>query len=220
MNIPIIIVHTGNSFYLDPVLKQAHIFNPDKKIIFICKDVPEKYDFIDYVPMEDYMHEAKVFEKRYIHLSSNPYSFELLCFQRWFIILDFCRKHNIEQFFQMDSDVLLYSNVGYELENYDCNEIAICNKICPAATYFKTEILYRFCDFIKDMYSEQNRDKIYNFYADFQKQKRMGGVCDMMAFKWFVEDTDVKIEELSRVAGGAIFDSSIRESCGFEMEGR
>ena len=38
INIPIIIVHTGDSFYLGEVIRHAHLFNPENTIYLISNN--------------------------------------------------------------------------------------------------------------------------------------------------------------------------------------
>ncbi len=51
-------------------------------------------------------------------MSSNPYDYELICFQRWFYIRDFIEKQEMEYFLCMDSDVLLYCNINEIMQKY------------------------------------------------------------------------------------------------------
>src|SRR4051812_6632114 len=108
MGIPIIFVHKGDSFYLNFSLPQAHLSNPGSPIYLITDTKERKYDFVNYVDIADYHKKADQFEKIYRHMSTNHYENELFCFQRWFVIEEFCKKNAISGFLYIDSDILLF----------------------------------------------------------------------------------------------------------------
>jgi hypothetical protein len=216
--IPIIIVHKGDSFYLSPVLEQARLFNPGNQIYLISDIAKRKYDFVHYHNIDEYMNRANEFEKRYIHLSSNSYFYELICFQRWFIILDFVLQHGINNFLCMDSDVLLYCNVNIVLNKHiDC-DFTICNKYGPGCSLFNIDSLTQFCNYISGLYKENSKDRLIRFYQPFIDDKHLGGVCDMTAFMWYREDVpSLKIIDISVPDNGICFDGCFTNSFGFEM---
>jgi len=46
------------------------------------------------------------FKDNYVHLSSNHVHMERLCFERWFIMRNYMRKHNIARAIFLDVDVV------------------------------------------------------------------------------------------------------------------
>ena len=217
--IPIIIVHTGDSFYLSPVLKQMRLFNPHSDIFLISDASTKGYTDVTHVDIEQYMEEALEFEKRYIHLSSNPYFYELICFQRWFIILNFVRKNNINDFLCMDSDVLLYCNVDETFANYIGCDYTICNKVGPGCSLFNIRSLEKFCNYINYLYTDESSKKELNdFYQPFITENRPGGFCDMMVFSWYQERMSPNVIDLVFPNEGVCFDGCITESAGFKMK--
>ena len=70
-NLPIIIVHTGDSFYLEPALRQARKFNPNNPIYLISDESTNHYDFIEHVNITDYMSSAEKLAEVYVHMSIN-----------------------------------------------------------------------------------------------------------------------------------------------------
>jgi hypothetical protein len=217
-NIPIIIVHRGDSFYLSPVLRQMKIFNPESPICLISDIAKEKYSYVNNYDIEEYMNSANEFEKSYIHLSSNPYSYELICFQRWFIILDFVIQHQFEHFLCIDSDVLLFCDVDTIFNKYIDYDFTICGKSCPNSSLFNAASLKRFCDCIVSLYSEDSMQRLYDFHQIFLDKKLLGGVCDMTAFEWFQDDNCLKVIDISIPDKNACFDLNISISDSFEME--
>lgn len=219
MSIPIIIVHRGDSFYLSPVLKQIRLFNPEGQIYLISDLIKKKHGFVSYCNIEDYMNRANEFEKRYIHLSSNTYFYELICFQRWFIILDFVLHHQIENFLCMDSDVLLYCNVDDVLEKYVGCDFTICSKCGPACSLFNITSLSQFCHYMSSLYNENSKSRLFSFYQLFVEGKHLGGICDMTAFLWYQEDmTSLKVIDIAVPDNYTCFDERLSNYLGFEME--
>ena len=90
-HLPIIIVHCGNSFYLEPILRQNRYFNPDNRICLISDKSTSRIAHAEHFLIDDYMSSAKEFQKIYRHYSVNTVAFELFCFQRWFCVLDFIK---------------------------------------------------------------------------------------------------------------------------------
>lgn len=70
MNIPIIIVHRGDTFYLKLVLEQIRLFNPQNRICLISDDSTNKYDFVEHYNMDDYS-EGAMHLKRYMYICSS-----------------------------------------------------------------------------------------------------------------------------------------------------
>jgi hypothetical protein len=202
MNIPVIIVHRGDSFYLSPVLEQIRLFNPENQIYLIGDISKKKYDFVDYCNIEDYMDRANEFEKKYVHLSSNTYFFELICFQRWFIIHDFVTRHRIENFLHIDSDVLLYCNVNDVFGKYIGYDFTTCGEGGPNSSLFSIASLQRFCDFISGMYDENAKSRLFDFYRSYAAGNALGGVCDMLAFSWYQKDMPSKVIDIAKPDGG------------------
>ena len=98
MNIPIIFIHTGDPFYLNFSINQAHISNPNNQIYLITDVISNRYDFVKYINIDTLREEANKFKNVYKHMSTNPYNGELFCFQRWFILKQFCEINSINNF--------------------------------------------------------------------------------------------------------------------------
>ncbi len=221
MEIPIIIVHKGNSFYLSPVLRQMRLFNPDSRICLISDSATKGYDgLIEHHDIDDYMQSANEFAKSYVHLSSNPYPYELICFQRWYIILDFVRRHHMKHFLCMDSDVLLFCKVDDAFPKYAEYEFTICGKGGPGCSLFNPASLQRFCDYISGLYTTENVQRLHDFYQPFIDNKLHGGFCDMTVFVWYQDDMSPNVVDIANPPrDGECFDGCFTLSAGFEMEG-
>lgn len=220
MQIPIIIVHNGNSFYLSPVLRQMRLFNPDSRICLISDSSTKGYEgLVEHHDIDDYMESANEFAKSYVHLSSNPYFYELICFQRWYIILDFVRRHHMEYFLCMDSDVLFYSKVDDIFPNYIDYDFTMCGKGGPGCSLFNPMSLERFCDYMSCLYMPEFIQRLHDFYQPFLDKKQHGGFCDMTVFIWYQDEMYPKVADIAIPQHGECFDGCITSADGFEMDG-
>ena len=219
-NIPIILVHRGNTFYLKPVLEHIRLFNPDTRICLLSDvSTKGKYSFVEHYSMDSYSEGAKAFEAVYKHMSSNPYEFELICFQRWFYAKDFAKAKGFEYFFCMDSDVLLYCNIDIVLAKYKSYDFTICDRLGPGCTLFNISSITRFCDYMMSMYTKETlMEKVKSMYQGFVDREQLGGICDMTAFDWYQNDEDCKVVDITIPENGACFDGCIVNECGFEYE--
>lgn len=219
MNIPIIIVHRGDTFYLKLVLEQIRLFNPHTRICLISDASTDKYCFVEHYNIDDYSKGADAFKMVYIHMSSNPYDYELICFQRWFCIRDFVKTQKIENFLCMDSDVLLYCNIDEVMQQYITYDFTTCNKQGPGCALFNISSISNFCGYMMSMYTEEFLlNKMKSMYQGFIDNKRLGGICDMTAFVWFQDNRKCNVIDIAIPTNGTCFDGCITWGQGFEME--
>ncbi len=201
---PIIIAHKGNQDYLHICLKQAHFSNPNSRIILLGDESNKNcLPFVEWHNIYDYFDNAVEFEKRYIHLSCNPYDYEMFAIQKWFAIKDFIFSKNIEKALIMDSDVLVYSDFSKEdewLNNFRDCDIATCGYGGQQTIFYNNkEIMQRFCDYIMKKYADKAfMDQIISDYNTKQKYTYKnwhltnGPISDMTWITWFVMDEDMK----------------------------
>lgn len=114
MTLPIIFMHRGDDEYLTYSLRQAKLSNPQSPVYLLGKETNRKFGGagIVHVLMDHYMQTARSFAKVYQHMHVMSYEYNLFCFQRWFILRDFMRKHGMQGCFYLDSDVMLYTNIS------------------------------------------------------------------------------------------------------------
>lgn len=216
-SIPIIIVHKGNSFYLEPVLRQIRLFNPESRICLISDDSTKgKFDFVEHHDISRYMTGADEFAKIYVHLSINPFGYELFCFQRWFVIRDFIRSQKMQHFLCLDSDVLLYCNVDDVFSKWTSFDFTVCGGIGPCFSLFNSSSIERLCNYMSYLYTDSEAFKrVKRFYEDVVD----GGFCDMTVLAWYQKDVSDNVLDLAYPVDGACFDVNISDPMGcFEME--
>ncbi|EOR93973.1 hypothetical protein ADIARSV_2807 [Arcticibacter svalbardensis MN12-7] len=218
-DIPLIFVHKGNSSYLKPVLAHNYAFNKVADIYLLGDEQNGKIPFVKHEMMEQYSATADKFAKIYEHMSSNPYQFELGCFQRWFIINEFVKQKGIEHFLYLDSDVMLFCNVKEVFNHFLPYDFTISQAHSPHITLFNSASLDRFCNYITELYSKPEYIARFKLsYQEFKDANRLGGICDMFAFSLYQQDVSDHVKEISEPSGAYYFDSNINESDGFEMK--
>ena len=199
-DIPIILVHRDNHYYLRPVLEQAHAFNKNTTIHLIGNENNNVFDFVEHHLYSDYFSTAFEFEKIYRHMSPNSWAYETFCFQRWFIINEFVKKHNIETFLCMDSDFLFFCNVSETFAQYLDYDFTICGHYFPCATLFNQKNLDKFCNFITQMYTDPVYiDRLWDKYVKMKKEGGTEGNSDMTAFSYYQEYVSKNVKELSEI---------------------
>lgn len=214
-NIPIVIVHKGNSFYLEPVLRQIRLFNPDNRICLISDKSTDRFDFIEHYDIDQYMKGADEFANIYVHMSINPFNYELFCFQRWFVIRDFIRSQEIPFSLCLDSDVLLYCNVDEVFSEYQSYDFTICKEMGPCFSSFNNLSIEKLCNYMTYLYTDS---QAFKRLEEFYKNVVDGGVCDMTALAWYQKDVSDNVIDIVYPVDNACFDGNISDSMGFEMQ--
>ncbi|MFS0555265.1 hypothetical protein [Brevibacillus sp. 179-C9.3 HS] len=115
MPLPIVIIHRGDDDYLTYSLQQAKRSNPHSPVYLIGNVGNRRYvtHGINHEMIDNYMHAAMEFTRVYKHIHFMPYEYNLFCFQRWFILLAFMKKHHIPKCCYIDTDVMLYTDVNH-----------------------------------------------------------------------------------------------------------
>ncbi|MAH80321.1 MAG: hypothetical protein CMP39_01365 [Rickettsiales bacterium] len=113
MPLPIILAHQGKkSITLELVLKQLRQSNPTTKIYFLTDDEFPNLDFISIVNSNEHSKLANEFAKSYTHMSDKNEEQTLFNIQRWFLIYDFMKVHNIDKAMILNTNTLLYTSVS------------------------------------------------------------------------------------------------------------
>jgi hypothetical protein len=222
-SLPIIFIHQSNSEHLKYSLAQAQRSNPSSTIFLLGDSSNDVYEFVEHHSMLDYFSEAAQFKKIYKHFSTNSPDFELICFQRWFILREFLATHNIQRCLYLDSDVMLYADVTEDSKKFEQFDFTLCwNTIGCVFFLNRLEGLDQLCHFLMDIYNKKDRyhfDKMVSHYAVRRKNQLAGGVCDMTAFQLYSEANFGRVGEASHVINGSVYDPNINmPHPGFEME--
>lgn len=220
MSTPVIFIHKGDHYYLNYSLNQVKITNPNNPIYLITDTITNRYPFVNYIDINKYFNGANEFAKVYKHMSTNGFDNELFCFQRWYILKEFCNEKKLTDFLYLDSDLLIYCNVDAvfgQLKEYD---FTISKKLSPHCCYFPSlEKLNKFCEFIPKLYTDSNYiNRFLTKHKHHLDNNLPGGVCDMTAFNEYQKEPAIKVKDLSIIEGDEVFDDNINDADGFLAE--
>ena len=224
MSIPIIFFHAGNSDYLQHTLKQAVSTNPNSRVILIGDEFNEEYSsIVEHYPFDDYFSDVWDFKKIYVHLSTNDAAYEMICIVRWFIMKDFCKKHNIDKFFYCDSDVMLYSDITKEQKKFKDYRCTLTHNTSAGISFInEISVLEEYHKLCLDIYSKRdmhNFNKCALHYQNLQNSNRPGGVCDMTLWGIYrVIGNPGDYGETSAIVKNTTFDHNINGPDGYEIE--
>jgi len=203
-----IICHKGKKWdYIDTVIKQAE------------KVCTGEVMYLDDEYWEECGKAAEIFADKYVHLNSNSQKFELLCFQRWFVINEFVKSRGITEFCHIDSDVLLYTDLTKEAEQYRFADYTLSKRESPHVSFwFNMKALDDFVDFLDFVYSYPNMmfsKEIFQHYHNLKQNGMSGGVCDMTLLKTFADKRNYVCAETSGIVNGEMFDHNMTEVKGW-----
>jgi hypothetical protein len=221
--IPIVFIHKSNSDYLKYSFGQARASNPNSSIFLLGDASNNKYDCVEHRSIVDYFEGASRFATLYKHFSTHGDEFELVCFQRWFILRDFLSANRIDKCLYLDSDTLLYANVTEDHTRFENFDFTLCWRTIGCVFFLnRLSGLDRFCKFLLDLYSGKEPyyyDRMIAHYATRLKHGLPGGVCDMTALELYNELNFGQVGEASQIIDGSVYDPNINmPHPGFEME--
>lgn len=217
----IVFFHQGYRRYLTYVLSQAKHASPDSPITLIGDAFP--CAGVQFISPNDLQSElAETFTLRYIHMSSNPVEYEMLCWLRWFHLLVYMRKYNVKSVLHLDSDVLLYSSIESMRAIY-ADAMTSCGLVIPpqddttyqwctsASTSFWTiDALESFCNFAIKSFTKEKYLQMYKDKWEYHLTKcKPGGICDMTGLYLYMLENRNVIHNLAAEQNGTVFDSGI-----------
>ena len=203
---------------MEYTLRQAKHTNPDTEIILIGDEANNRFNFVTHINIKDYFTKAAEIAKIYKHYSTNPYAYELFCFQRWIILNETIIKNNIKKVFVCDSDMLLYANIDKLIPtHYNKIDAGFLynekNKAFNAAiSYWTAEALDDLCSVIFNTYQDDDRLNILKKkYEIIIEQNDVGGFSDMIAVETYYlkNKTTANIANFAEECRLAVFDTNI-----------
>lgn len=221
-SLPIVFLHKSNSDYLQYSLGQAKSTNPHSTVYLLGDQSNAVYDFVQHHQMRDYFEGARSFSDIYRHYSTVGFELELIWFQRWFVLRDFLRAHNLRECLYLDSDVMLYTDVTEDRKKFAHFDFTLCWHTIGCVVFLnRVEGLEAFCQFVTDIFSKRDRyhyDKMVSHYAVRQKNQLTGGACDMTALQLYNEANFGQVGEAANVISGSFYDPNMNAPHpGFEM---
>ena len=216
----LVFFHRGKSWYLPYVLRQAYRFNKANRIILLTDARDRLLErFCEIHLLGDYSESADRLVKVFRNFSPNPPDYELFCLQRWLILRDFCAAHRIERAVQLDSDVMVYSDLSAAGRDFADRDVVLTGFQCPASTYINSQdALANFCDFVLWSYRE-NVSFLESSYRGWLAKGLTGGISDMHFLHEFVARGKWKFGDNSVVTNGSRFDECANASDGYAFTG-
>lgn len=210
--IPAVFIHKGFPDYLKKTVACAKEHH--NTTIVLGDQENRKIQADAWYPMADYHSSGfEIFEKTYIHRSTNPVWFELICFERYFVLLEFMKRNDQKACFMIDSDVLLYGDVN----SLSCNDFdaggGIENMfVNPCVLYWHISALEDFVLFCLAQY--QNPEKwqvLEKRYLDIKEREPYANIniCDMFLLKYWITLTTYKWKNLFAEDATHVIDGNI-----------
>ena len=211
-------------------LYQAKSVSPNTDIVFIGDNL--KFKGIQ-VELLDNLHsdEIEKFKTHYSHMSTNSEKFELFCWVRWFHLLNYMRKNDVQSVLHLDSDVLLYSSIedikkayadlplecALSIPKQDSNSFKW--SASGHISYWTIDALEDFCHMIIDSYQNEDYLNLYKKKWNWHvTENKPGGICDMTTLYLFWQENTSRIVSLSRSHKGNVFDDNINSGSNSEVD--
>ena len=193
----IVLVHQGSSPLLQVVFTQAYLSNPEADLILVGDQTAQESlttscNYVRFVPIDRFNKSSLEFQKLYRHQSTNSYEYELFCFQRWFIMLEFLESESINsEIIYLDSDALLYIEGSLVFRNLR-SEMSVCDEAVPSFIFFsKSDALMQYCKFLSETFESDEK------YAEVEKwvselpTKNVVQISDMATLGYFAKLNDL-----------------------------
>lgn len=227
MDINIIFIHKGSSWYLPYAINQAAFANPTAKISVLGSPKDSKYH--NTFPIFDYQSDySKRFTRVYEHRSSNCYDFECFCWLRWFYLRDHMRGNSLDHVWYFDSDVLVYESLirtqlRFIPSKYRCGFIipdqdqsSLHWSASGHSSFWGIDALETFCEFIISSFILEECKLLYDHKFQYHiNNNQQGGVCDMTTLYLFWRNYPHLITNLLPVHDNSVFDLGIGSADGY-----
>lgn len=213
--ITIIVVHRGNQRYLRDALRCAR--QAGNEVVLIgdgsnSKDV----HWVDHRTCQSESYEQ--FVKLYQHRSTNPYKFELICFERYFLTYAYMKQHGLTECVMMDSDVCLFEQVTDELFGNAGLAVSIPEQrsehsLSASAhfSYWTMDAMEKMIDFLLVSY-ETVPEPVLEKWKWHQETGTPGGICDMTLLYLFARQYDGKLVNTDGIFKPLLFDQIMSEA--------
>jgi hypothetical protein len=225
-NIPVIFFHLGEQDYFHSALylaaKKNEVIVIGNQSTAFAKQHPDVV-FVDHI---EYRDGTDDFSKTYQHMHMSGAEMQLICYVRWIIVQNLCKKRNIERFFYADSDLAILSNltdVFYEHINSDfalmTQSHQPTHRLVASAhsSYWHINTLNAFCKFMFDSYNNlEIKSKLVEKFKWHQETNRPGGVCDMTQLYLFSQQT--AHVSLTKSNNKSCFDDNVNAAENYEPE--
>ncbi|GAB3898493.1 hypothetical protein GCM10028803_18000 [Larkinella knui] len=203
--IPLVFIHSGYQSYLEYSLRQCKLANPESAVFLLGDDANKnRFPFVTHVPITALNAEqSDEFTRLYVHRSTNPHWYELLCLVRWFYVQAFMEEWQLDAVFVADSDVMLYKNCSRYAawaHRNDRQQSAYCRAdyqttnpyswlASAHSSYWSRPGIRDFCQYLLHTYqTPANQSRLEEKWQYHQKNALAGGVSDMALLYLYADD--------------------------------
>lgn len=202
-NIPVVIIHWGESAILDLAIAAAKAAG---NFVILISDFtsPHLNAGADYCAhVNSFFESLSRFRDIYVHQSSLPLEFEYRCIVRWIILRDWMRSNGQSAVFHIDHDVLLFDRTENFPAIFSTADVGLSHRTCGHNSYITFEFLDQFVNFVQRTYSEQSGyiwRKIQTHWEYHLHMQVPGGVTDMLLLEIFTSGYDgIRLVEMTQL---------------------
>jgi hypothetical protein len=218
MPVPIIYIFRGWEPYLELSVRQAARFNPESRIYHVSG--PGSRIATGAIGVDDtqYRSMADRFVKSYRHMSVNPESFELFCFQRWMIAYEMMTHLSLDEAILMDGDVLLWAAMDPIFREFAKYGMSWTEPDQPGTVFVaRRQTLQELCESILWHYeTEAGFARLKQEYEARIANNLPAAITDMSTLKYFKADNPGKIGDNGSITLGGRFDHNMSDDDGYE----
>lgn len=225
MNIPIVIIHTGNQEYLHTNLKYIKYKNQNNNIYLLGDDSNSNVISygIQHINLNElYSQLITIFENNFVNYSTNNHNFELICFLRIFFLYNWMIKYNIEKCVHLDSDCVLVENlnniyndynIAYSYQDKTQNEYHMVGSVHNS--FLTKEFCKKFIDLCFRIYVTKEDYKLIEPKILYHKKNNIpGGICDMTIYYLLVKHNIININNLNDIINDSTYINNINDTYG------
>lgn len=222
--IPIVFTHfQQNPKYLQYALKSAANFN---ETVILIGDESNKNAWDNHwnstlISLDKY----DIFQKSYVHMSTNSEAFEIFCFKRFFCLEQWMKNNQVNQAFLIDSDVMTFANYTEQVyEKQIKHQGYMATLMTPTSnqefswsssphfSYWTLEAVEKFTTFCIDVYRDRSRrGRLEAKHQWHLKNEVAGGICDMTLLYLWSQDNP-KIGNLAITQDDSVVEHNINVS--------
>lgn len=224
---PFVFIHQGKSWFVPFALHQARWSDPSSSVVLLGDG--DRHKGVHSLPIGHFSNrDSEHFSKVFKVMSLSPVGHELIWYLRWFYLLEWMKKEDLEDAIYFDSDVLNYSKAdvikaAVEDRNGKCGITVLSQPEdsfmwtgCGHSSYWKRAALEEFCDFCIETYTSPEYLKRYGEKMAWHVDRGLrGGVCDMTTLYLFWERHRDQVINLAIAHQGAVVDHNVGSSTNF-----
>ncbi|TWU57841.1 hypothetical protein [Rubripirellula reticaptiva] len=216
MSMPIIFVHSGKAEHLYIATRQARISNPDADVVLIGDSSNQRLKWpTQHYQIDDYNQDIRQFQAHYRHRSPNPPSFEMFCFERWFVVAKWMREHHVDKAWVCDSDLMIFSDLKSIAKKFASFDLGISFISGHSLMINRLDCLDGFCDFINRMYADPDQQQKFDDLFANSPSIWDRSISDMTALTHYTRTIPDRVIDLATIQDSSVFDFHIRHLDGF-----